>query len=260
MKKTKFTLCSIALLGMTAAVHSATISWDSSVQMFQGSTVETFVSTTGSSVVALNGTGDAANGNVTVNGVSFSQAAQGTTVTGALGATVTVSAGNIHNSAFGDGEFNSNAAIYHLIQGAIYNTSAVSFGGLTIGNEYQIQLFMNDARGNRSTNFIGGVGNGTGAGGVAATLQLNNSPADGSAPVAPQTDAGDSIIGTFIADAATQSFDVYGTNSGNVANLGIGDSRAHVNAVQLRDITAVPEPSSALLALLGLGFGLRRRR
>ncbi|MDB4618166.1 PEP-CTERM sorting domain-containing protein [Akkermansiaceae bacterium] len=261
MKNTKFGPSLIALFGMTITGHSATISWESSVQMFQGSTTESFVSTTGTTAVAINGSDDVANGNVTVNGVAFTQTIQNNLITGP-GATVIVNGGNLAGTAFGDGEFNSNAAIFHMIRGAIYNTTSVEFGGLTVGNDYQIQLFVNDARGNRSVNFIVGVGDGTGSGTAAASLLLNNSPADGSAPTLPQTDAGDSIIGTFTADATTQSFDVYGTNSGDVANLATGDSRAHVNALQLRDLgsAAIPEPSSALLALVGLAFGLRRRR
>ena len=260
MKNHKNLTALIASLGMTAAAHSAVITWGTSVQMYQGDVSdETFVSTDGTSLVALNGS-DGPN-DATVNGVTFVGGVTDTAVTGVGGESITVITGTNNNGSFQDGEYDGSNDISALIQGGIWGSDRVDFAGLAIGNVYQIQLFGNDARGNRSTNFIGGVGNGTGSGGAVASLQLNNSPADGSAPTLPQSDVGDYIIGTFTADAVTQSFDVYGTNSGVIANLAIGDSRAHVNAIQLRGLgPAVPEPSSALLALIGLSFGLRRRR
>lgn len=232
MKNSTITKSLGLMIGMSSLLPAAPITWETSVQMYQGGTVETFVSTNGIGLIALNGT--VATGNATVNGVTFIGANTDVTVTGSEGHTIVVVAGTGHNNAFQDGEFDGNAEITNLIGSGIYGADSVTFGGLTPGEEYQIQLFGNDARGNRSTNYIGGVGDGTGSITAAATLLLNNSPADGSAPVAPQTNAGDYIIGTFTADAATQSFNVFGTNSGDVANLSIGDGRAHVNAIQLR--------------------------
>ena len=226
------TITSIGLMiGLSSLLPAAPITWDESVQMYQGSSVETFVSTKGIALVALNGTIDS--GDATVNGVTFIGADTDVTVTGAGGESIVVNAGIGNNNAFQDGEFDGNAEITNLIGSGIWQADSVTLGGLTIGEEYQIQLFGNDARGNRTTNYIGGVGDGVGSATAVATYLLNNSPTDG-APTLPQTEVGDSIIGTFIADAATQSFNVFGTNSGVVENLGIGDSRAHVNAIQLR--------------------------
>lgn len=232
MNKSTITKSLGLMIGLSSLLPAAPITWETSVQMYQGSAVETFVSTKGIALVALNGTIDS--GDATVNGVTFIGANTDVTVTGAGGESIIVNAGIGNNSAFGGGEFAGNAEITNLIGSAIWQADSVTLGGLTIGEEYQIQLFGNDARGNRSTNYIGGVGDGTGSATATGTLLLNNSPADGSAPVDPQTNAGDSIIGTFIADAATQSFNTFGTNSGVIDNLGLGDSRAHVNAIQLR--------------------------
>ena len=231
MKNSTITKSVGLMIGMSSLLPAAQITWETSVQMYQGSTLETFVSTNGIGLVALNGTIDT--GDATVNGVTFTGANTDVTVTGSGGHTIVVVSGTGNNNAFQDGEFDGNAEITNLIGSGIWAADSVTLGGLTPGEEYQIQLFGNDARGNRSTNFIGGVGDGTGSITAAATLQLNNSPTAGG-PTLPETEVGDSIIGTFIADAAIQSFNIFGTNSGDVANLSIGESRAHVNAIQLR--------------------------
>ncbi|MDB4500741.1 hypothetical protein N9224_01015 [Akkermansiaceae bacterium] len=232
MNKSTITKSLGLMIGLSSLLPAAPITWETSVQMYQGGGAETFVSTKGIALVALNGTVDS--GDATVNGVTFIGANTDVTVTGPGGESILVNAGIGNNNAFGGGEFAGNTEVTNLLGSAIWQSDSVTLGGLTIGEEYQIQLFGNDARGNRSTNFIGGVGDGLGSATATGTLLLNNSPSDGSAPVDPQTNIGDYIIGTFIADDAFQSFNVFGTNSGVVENLGIGDSRAHVNAIQLR--------------------------
>lgn len=248
-----------ALLSCVAAVGShlsaATIAWQPSVNLYQGSTVETFVTTQGDGLVAVNATNDTTNGNVTVNTVAFTQALNNATVTGSGGESITVNGPNIHGSAFGDGEFTSNANIFHLIQGAAWGATSVDFAGLTIGQEYLIQVFVNDARTSRSLNTQTGFGDGTGSASPVATANNNNSPTDGSTAVFPDTEAGDYIIGTFVADAETQSFNVFGASNG--VSFSQGNGAGHVNGIQLR---AIPEPSSALLlGLAGSFIALRRR-
>jgi len=246
----------VALLVFSPAMASAaTIVWQPSVNMYQGATVQTFVDTTGDPLVGFNGTNDSADGNVTVNGVSFTQAGNNSTVVGGGGESITVNGNNVHGSAFEDGEFSGDADIFHLIRGGVWGATSVDLAGLTVGAPYLVQVFTNDARSSRDANSIAGFGDGSATGAVGISA-LNNSPGGGTADD-DNPEAGDSIIGTFIADATTQSFQVFGTNSGDINDLAMGDSRAHVNAIQLR---AIPEPAS--LALLALGsmamLGVRR--
>lgn len=252
-------LSAAAVLAVSAgSASAATITWQPSVNMYQGATVETFVDTTGTALVGVNGTDDATNGNVSVNGVAFTQALNNETVVGGGGESITVNGNNVHGSAFQDGEFSSNANIFHLIQGGVWQATSVDFAGLTIGQQYLVQVFTNDARSSRTSNVQTGFGDGTGSVAPVAISNNNNSPTNGDPAVLPDTEAGDSIIGTFTADATTQSFNVFGTNSGSGHST--GSSQAHVNAIQLRDLGPVPEPGS--LALMGLGGLLiaRRRR
>jgi len=225
----------LALLPFGAS--GAVISWGSTGQLYTGNAAdESFISTNGTLVEAVNGGGTTE----TANGVTFTGfvGANGTADT-SPGGFITVNGAITNANAFTQAEFGNNA-VGNLIHSALWSADRVILNNLIVGNLYEIQILMNDARGNRSVNFIGGVGDGTLSGTPAANLLLNNSPADGSAPVLPQSNAGDFITGTFTADATSQSFDVYGTNSGNVANLAIGDSRAHVNALQLRTDSLTP--------------------
>ena len=102
---------------------------------------------------------------------------------------------------------------------------------------------------------------------IAGTSQLSNSrpgvdPVTG-APfpnVFPETDAGDSIIGTFTAAGTSLSFDVFGSIDGG-DTFTQGDGRAQINAIQLRDLGAVPEPSSlVVLGLMSVATVARRRK
>ena len=172
---------------------------------------------------------------------------------------------NDNANAFTQGEFaGGTAGVGDLIESGIWGAQGVTLTGLTSGDDYLIQILANDARGNRSDNFIAAYGDGTGTGGPASSpVLLNNQPnAGGDGPTGSGGTTGQFIIGTFTADAAEQTFLSFGTNSGNIGSLGNGDSRAHFNAIQLRNVSAaaVPEPGS--LAVLGLGslVMFRRRR
>ena len=96
--------------------------------------------------------------------------------------------------------------------------------GLTIGDTYEVQIFSNDARAGSDTGLITRLDNG--AGGTGIDLELSNAPDGGS--------AGDFGLGTFVADASTQSFELSGFLNGN-PNVG----RVQVNAIQLRNVGPV---------------------
>lgn len=246
----------VALLAAGIA-QAAVITWQPSVNMYQGSTVETFVNTAGTTAVAYNNTPDAVNGNVTVNGVAFTQTLVGNTLVGTGGESITINGGTDNASAFGDGEFSSNGNIYHLIQGATYEVNSITLGGLQTGQEYLIQVFNNDARGTRNLNFVVGYDDGNGSATQDGTSQLNNSPVDGSSPIFPETDAGDSILGTFTADAATMTINVYGSGNGG-ASWATAVGQSQINAIQLR---AIPEPATlGLVAAFGGAILFIRRR
>src|SRR6185369_6478748 len=116
-------------------------------------------------------------------------------------------------------------------------TITLSLTGLTAGHSYLFQWWSNDSSfsGHYST---------TATATNDVTLLSNISDAFG--------ETGQSAIGTFTASGAVQAIDFTGSSG----------YAPRINAFQLRDVTAVPEPSAgAGLAGLGaLGFVLVRRR
>ena len=204
----------------------ATIAWSS-----DDITGNDDVSTNGTLVFAL----DAANETgptTTINGVNFVASIRGN-----AGAQAQVqspgnesidvtSFGNDNNSSFDTGGLGDLGTI---IEGAWWGTESgdsadVILTGLTVGDTYEVQLFANDARGNRDVDWITVLDNG--AGGTGIELQLNNQPSGDL--------AGDFGLGTFVADSSTQSINVTGIRDGN-NNTG----RVQVNAIQLRNLETV---------------------
>lgn len=256
------------VVAMGTAAQADTISWATSTDLFQGSTVETFVSTNGTLAAAYNATNLTGAGttgvNTTVNGVTFVAAEAGTTLVGPTGETITLGGTDPGNNegAFGDGQFSSNGAIFNLLRGGSFRLDSVTLGNLVAGTTYEIQIFSHDGRttrGNAATAF------GDNNGGISAGADLNNLDTNISAgPSSGGT--GDSTIGTFTATGANVTFSVSGdgniTDGGGVPNFTSNNSPSQVNAIQLRAISvAVPEPSAlSLLALMGLGVSVRRRK
>ena len=114
-----------------------------------------------------------------------------------------------------------------------YGTVALTIDGLTDGNSYLVQFFVTDSRVYGQPRTVT-VSDGT------------NSLTSGF------IDAGFAFTGMFTASGSTQDVLFSGLASENVPYL---------NAWQLRDVTAVPEPSIIIVLAIGLAvLGLARRR
>ena len=114
------------------------------------------------------------------------------------------------------------------------NTGDFQLTGLSIGNTYQIEIFVFDRRSDaifqRQQNWRDEEGNTSG------TFQIGR---------------GISTIGTFVADAGTEL----------ISGTMLTPNEPIITAYSFRQLAEVPEPGS-LMVLLPLGFGiaLRRRR
>ncbi|MFM7244595.1 MAG: PEP-CTERM sorting domain-containing protein [Planctomycetaceae bacterium] len=123
------------------------------------------------------------------------------------------------------------------------STITATLGGLTAGQQYRIQWWTSDPANSQ------GVLNETFAtttatsGTSSVTLDSNSTNANGG--------LGQYVIGTFTADATSQTFDL-NSPSGNTSPL--------IDGFQLRTV-AVPEPSTwVLAATAALGFAVAARR
>ena len=142
---------------------------------------------------------------------------------------------------------------------AVYNShgwngdgATLTLEGLTVGTDYMLQLLgAGDTRGCCDTRSQAGD---DGNGNISGDFYRGNS----------------SVVGSFTADAETQAFSVVsGTDngvdpglSGMILTQGDGTFVSAFNVAGSADVTVVPEPSSAILALCGLlGLnGFRRKR
>jgi hypothetical protein len=123
------------------------------------------------------------------------------------------------------------------------STITVTLGGLTVGQQYQLQVWSNNS------------GNGNGPFGTpiantlvssAVTLDANTTNTSGG--------VGQYVLGTFTAATTSMNFTLAGSGGGAASPM--------INAFQVRDITPIPGPGGLALALgLGaVGSGGRRRR
>ncbi len=158
----------------------------------------------------------------TLNGVTFTN----TNVSvGAVGTNLTLAGlGSVSQTAFtsGTAPFNNLPAAYKLMMtGSVYNaanntTGTVTLNGLTIGTTYQLQVWVGDPR--SLSNTVGRdqtIANVGGAGGQVMDFNVGNVGGG----------VGQYILGTFLADATTQSFTVAATGTNKVPQI---------NALQLR--------------------------
>lgn len=284
MKKIRiYTIVAATAVAMNTSLYAATIAWGAATTI----AADTDVSTSGTLVEAININGAA----VTVNGVSFTAhlpgadgligtGDDGTVATqntgyltpdsvslGSLGTTFTPGhASNPSTAAFSyrDGaefgtagtDWNNLKASYlnysSLLEGGILansnptgnslKTYTLTLGGLVIGNTYSVQFFIHDSRGNTAQPKDTFDSNGS-----TVTVDTNVTNSAGG--------LGQWVIGTFTADASTQSITVGTAGSGTPDG-----ALPQLNAYQVRDITVVPEPAVALLGSLATLITLRRRR
>lgn len=258
MKARTTLLLSACFLSLASFSRGAVINWDSPVNINGSSDV----SITGELVRAYNFASASA---TTVNGVQF--LATSTTATGAgqsvagnhtFSATTGYSGAVLVPSYGGSaGAFGSLAPEYQsllssfatgssAIAGANRNGTTLTLANLVIGQEYLLQIWTNDSRGTNAVT----------TGHLGLEITAPTVPAggtvvryNGTGGAAAEGAVGQYVIGTFTADANTQSFSLYS---------GGGSGLATLNAYQLRTI---PEPSAVLPGVFGLsGLLLRRRR
>ncbi|MEO6845736.1 MAG: PEP-CTERM sorting domain-containing protein [Chthoniobacterales bacterium] len=213
------------------------ISADSNVSSL-GSTVDALKAWTGGSAVTVNG--------VTFNPMTLT-AGSYSDGTGSI-----VIGSPLNNTAFSHGNPVSGASgAYNTLLGTFsYSNAAntITFNNLIAGHEYQVQVWVSQT-----------------------TTPANGLNLDGSNPVSltgyvTSASNGTFATGTFTATSTsfvenTKNSTAYSGSSVNLNGTAYPYGSAILNAVQIRDITAVPEPSSvALISVVALGFGAWRTR
>ena len=115
------------------------------------------------------------------------------------------------------------------------NTIELTLGGLTAGKSYEFQWWTNNSSLIRTTFGSEQLRNTTSTAGNSLLLLSN--------PDGVQGGLGQYVIGNFTASGTSQVISYNST----------APSRPMINAIQLRDITNVPEPSTYALAAIASG-------
>lgn len=236
-------LCVAIAIAITPVINAADITWQSPTTI-SGTSDVSIVGT----LVGTWGPGDDWGGTsrsdyYPVNGVTF--AAYGS---GPFGSWISTSGlddryGSYANPNTADSNYN------FILQTAIYSygsSISLTWGGMTPGNTYQLEFWVNDGRNSataeRSETITGGA--------TTSAALLYGTGVNGTSP-------GQFILGTFVADGTgTQSITL---NAFGGADIG---ASAQINLLQIRDITPVPEPSTVAILSGGFGvliWGLRRK-
>lgn len=239
----KYTFYTYSFLLVLTSLGAANISWD--VYDITGNVTD--VSTTGTLVEARAG------GNTmesfTINSVTF----QPTSILDAASHEDTI------NARAGISLNRSNSDYYTLLRyGSRTSTPAdqsITFQGLTVGREYEIQIWASDNQLTRDVADDEGIVLGTGS--QAAVSPLIPGYVTLLYEISPGS-TGQYGIGTFTADSSSQSFKLRRFN--NLNSVPAGTYHTFVNAVQLRVKDDIPEPATlALLLAAATSIGLRRR-
>ena len=225
-------VCTLAVAVFNAAAHASDIAWQAPTTI------------SGTSDVSLDGIvagtwgpGDDWGGanrsdNYPVNGVTFN--AYGS---GPFGSWVSTSGLDDRYCSFPNpntGDTNYN----YLLQTAVYSygsSISLTWGGLTPGNTYELEFWVNDGRNSitaeRSETLTGGAN-------TSAALAYGTGPSG--------TGPGQFIIGAFVADGTgTQTLTL---NAFGGADIG---PSAQVNLLQLRNVTLVSAPTITGLGVSG---------
>jgi hypothetical protein len=180
-------------------------------------------------------------GSTTINGVMFAgfapNSSSGNLAVDGMGGAVGGASDNTFASP--DAPFASLSSAYQSMLGnSLYDTGSttmgITLGGLTIGQAYEVEVWVNDSRGSvgpyrwEDLTTTGGVNS--------ANLDYDTGGEGG---------LGEYVIGTFTADATTQAFDAVGYY--NPAD--VGGAAPQIDGIEL--LNAAPEPAS--VALVGAG-------
>jgi hypothetical protein len=237
---------SIFLLGVASAASTAraqaVVSWGASTAISADENVVTV-----GALVASGNLGGAGVAAVTLNGVVFAAFAfpSGSSNTATLGqATFVVSTGALNAATSlgsGTAPFASLSADYRtlLTTGGTLTGGGpltLTLSGLTAGHDYVFQWWSNDSTGGFSSSIA--------SDGLGHALVLNGG-------LGPDGYVGRFGLGSFTAAGAFQDFSFTGN-----------DSFPLINAFQLRDVTAIPEPMPVALVAgaLVLAAGIARRK
>lgn len=234
----------ISLIGTTGfltsilSLNAAFIDWETSSVVDDAGV---FVNTTGELVAAINS--DTAGDNAMISSVNFvghNVASWNAGIVGLGGVTIT---SNASRGNFGDtfvqgtgspSGITDGGPVDNLISSAIWNPQTVILSNLTVGDTYIIQIIGNDSRDDRNIDFVSLLTDGVN--GIADSLAMGtaglNRLSDSAPGVGNPALVGHSIVGTFVADADTQSFNIFGSSNGGTSSNSGG--RAQINGFQLR--------------------------
>ena len=231
---TILSVCSFFAIGFAENLNAELITFSSA----QDTTAVTDISLNGSLVSAFNG----GTTTTTVNGVQF--VASSPFGTGGPG----FSTGNTAflGTTTGDAGFDRllGEASFTFSTSLDVSLRTIDLGAFTTGRTYELQVFFTDQRSNSNDRLMRfSSTDGVLMGGSAVSLESDPNNAT-SSPF------GQFAIGTFVADG----------NNPDLVIKGLSANSAQINGWQIRDITAVPEPTSfALFGLALIGFARRRK-